>query len=114
MIAGTLQIMQAMPEARLPKLTKQLQQLQEGSAQLAQSQGQYSYLKLVCLGVRPGYQCKGLGRVLLETAVAKAQNEGRLLMADTADPGITQMLERHGFKVLGNSGLFSQLAWARL
>jgi ribosomal protein S18 acetylase RimI-like enzyme len=113
-IAGTLQIMQAIPEARLPNLTRQLQQLQEGSAQLAQAQGHSSYLKLVCLGVRPEFQCKGLGRELLNSALAKAQQEGQLLMADAADSAAIEMLERHDFKKLGSSGLFSQLVWTRL
>lgn len=113
-IAGTLQIMQAMPEARLPKLTSQLAQLQQGSARLAQAQGHSSYLKLVCLGVRPASQDKGLGRSLLAAAMDKAQQEGQLLMADAADVGVVQMLERRGFKALGSSGLLSQLAWAPL
>lgn len=111
-IAGTLQIMQAVPEARLPKLTTQLQQLQEASAQALQAQGHSNYLKLVCLGVRPEFQCKGQGRALLGAAMATAQQQGQVLAADAADLAAVQMLERHGFKALDCSGmLFTQLAW---
>jgi ribosomal protein S18 acetylase RimI-like enzyme len=112
-IAGTLQIMQTMPEARLPQLTSQLQQLQESSAQAIAGQGHSSYLKLVCLGVRPEFQCKGKGTALLATAMAEAQRQGTMLLADAADMAAVQMLERHGFKALDCSGmLFTQLAWA--
>jgi ribosomal protein S18 acetylase RimI-like enzyme len=113
-IAGTLQILQAMPEARLPKLVQEMQQLQEGSAQAAQKQGHNTYLKLVCLGVRPDSQCKGMGRQLLDVALDRAQQEQQLLMADAADISAVQMLERHGFKSVGSSGLFTQLAWSPL
>jgi ribosomal protein S18 acetylase RimI-like enzyme len=113
-IAGTLQILQAMPEARLPKLVQELQQLQEGSAQAAQQQGHDSYLKLVCLGVRPDSQCNGMGRQLLDLALDRAQQERQLLMADVADMSAIQMLERHGFNSVGSSGLFTQLAWSPL
>lgn len=104
--------MQAMPEGRLPQLTRKLQELQAASVQAAQAQGHSTYMKLMCLGVRPEVQGQGLGRALLSSALAAAQREQQLLMADVADAAAQQMLERHGFKSVGSAGLFTHMAWA--
>jgi len=110
-IAGTLQIMQAMPEGRLPQLTDQMQQLQETALAAGQQQGYSSYLKLMCLGVRPEVQSQGLGRALLAAALARAQQAQQILLADVADAAAVQMLERHGFKSISSCGPFTCLAW---
>jgi ribosomal protein S18 acetylase RimI-like enzyme len=113
-IAGTLQILQSMPEGRLPQLIRQLQQLQEGTAKAAAAAGHDSYLKLVCLGVRPAVQCQGFGRAVLGLALQQAQAQKQLLMADAAEPSAVQMLQRQGFTTVGSSGLCAQLAWRPL
>lgn len=111
-IAGSLQILHTVPEARLQTLIQQLKQLQEASAQAATDAGHAgSYLKLVCLGVRPDAQGQGLGRALLSAALAQAQQGRQLVCADVADASAVEMLQRHGFKAVGACGLFTQLVW---
>jgi ribosomal protein S18 acetylase RimI-like enzyme len=103
-LPGTLQILQAIPEARLPKLTALLQDLQQHTAAQAAHQAATSGCrKLLCMGVAPGSQGRGTGGELLAAAAAAATEARVPLYADAADEVAVGMLQRRGFKVVGSS-----------
>lgn len=57
------------------------------------------YLPLI--GVRPAHQGRGHGSALMQQALRRCDEEGRLAYLESSNPANVPLYERHGFEVLG-------------
>jgi ribosomal protein S18 acetylase RimI-like enzyme len=56
---------------------------------------------LPMIGVEPNAQNRGLGRALMQHAVARCDREGMLAYLESSNPRNITLYERHGFEVMG-------------
>jgi len=58
------------------------------------------YLYLACIGVMPSEQGKGLAKALLDPVLADAENSGRDVYLETANPLNVNIYKKRGFEII--------------
>lgn len=81
----------------LPTVWRSLKLLKLKYAQIS---NQNPYLYLACIGVMPSGQGKGLAKALLDPVLADAENSGRDVYLETANPLNVNIYKKRGFEII--------------
>jgi ribosomal protein S18 acetylase RimI-like enzyme len=116
---GSLQMLTCIPQDSLPIMMQEVQQVYEaGLAAMQQVSSSSSsnadaaeYLQLAIIGVTPAQQGKGLGRLLLQAAVAVAEQEQLPLLVQAAGDGVAEFYGKSGLTTIGRRGVHPLMLW---
>jgi GNAT superfamily N-acetyltransferase len=114
---GTLQMLTCIPQDSLPIMLQEVQQVYEaGLAAMQQSSSSSNaraaeYLQLAIIGVTPAEQGKGLGRSLVQAAVAVAEQEQLPLLVQAAGDGVAEFYGKVGLQTIGRRGVHPLMMW---
>jgi ribosomal protein S18 acetylase RimI-like enzyme len=81
----------------LPTVWRSLKLLKLKDAHIS---NQNPYLYLACIGVMPSEQGKGLAKALLDPVLADAENSGRDVYLETANPLNVNIYKKRGFEII--------------
>ncbi|MBB1646685.1 N-acetyltransferase [Sphingobacterium sp. UME9] len=81
----------------LPTVWRSLKLLKLKDAHIS---NQNPYLYLACIGVMPSGQGKGLAKALLDPVLADAENSGRDVYLETANPLNVNIYKKRGFEII--------------
>jgi GNAT superfamily N-acetyltransferase len=115
---GSLQMLTCIPQDSLPIMLQEVQQVYEAGLAAMQHTRSGSgnanaaeYLQLAIIGVTPAQQGKGLGRLLLQAAVAVAQQEQLPLLVQAAGDGVAEFYGKCGLQTIGRRGVHLLMLW---
>lgn len=103
-IPGTLQMLVAIPQDSMPKVTSEVEEVYAaGLAAVKQNLPGYTgvYQQIMLIGVQPEVQDQGLGSALIRGIVQEAEQQQQPLVVEVTHEDWVRFFEKFGFRELG-------------